>query len=105
MWRAYNLDYLLFKYYHNFVICITNIISKYLFPNILAMLITLVIVFTIGFIRSNIKSKFFSSLFTIILIFGEIFLLVLFTKLFGVYSLAFSFITIVVVVIEIFKEL
>lgn len=105
MWRAYNLDYLLFKYYHNFVICLTNIISKYLFPNILAMFITLVILFTIGFIRNNIRSKFFSSLFTVILIAGEIFLLVVFTKLFGVYSLAFSFITIIVIAIEIFKEL
>lgn len=105
MWRAYNLDYLFFKYYHNFVICLTNIISKYLFPNVLAMFITLGVLFTISFIKNNIKNKFFSSLLTIILILLEICLLVLFIKLFGIYSLVFSFISIVVMLIEIFKEL
>lgn len=105
MWRGYSLNELFSIFYNNFVVHLSTIVSKYLLPNIGAAIITLVIFFTITIIRNNIKSKFFASLFTLILIFLGIFLIVLFAKEYGIYSLLFTFITIVIMIIENFKEL
>ena len=105
MLRIYSLNELFLIFYNHFFTHLSNILSKYLVPNIFCTLLTLGIFFIINIVRSTIKSKFFSSLFTIILIFSEVFLLVLFAKEFGIYSLLCSFITIIIIFIEIFKEI